>query len=146
MNRLSLSLLFSACTLLPTPALLAQAADKSADLKAKEVDKRLAAIDWTATSGRKDAETLLAPLLSDRDWEIQERTAIALGKVKAKTALKPLIDLAIEGDVVRVRRAAALAVGAIDPAEGAASIWKRCKGKTQVHGQDALALVLRGQP
>src|SRR5436190_16644269 len=147
MNRFLSSFSFSLCTLLTTAA-LAQTPppDKSADLKAKEVDKRLAAIDFVATSGRKDADTLLMPLLNDRDWELQERTAMAFGKLRSKAALRPLIDLAIDGDVVRARRAAAFAVAAIDPAEGGASIWKRCKGKTQVPAQEALALVLRGQP
>jgi HEAT repeat protein len=148
MNRLLPSSLFSLCVPLLTTALLAQAPapDKSADLKAKEVDKRLAAIDFVATSGRKDADSLLLPLLNDKDWEIQERTAMAFGKTKSKAALKPLIDLAVDGDVVRVRRAAALAASAIDATEGSASLYKRCKGKTQVAAQEALALVLRGHP
>ncbi len=148
MNRIPSSLLFSLqALLLTTAAALAQApADKSADLKAKEIGKRLDAIDFVATSGRKDAETLLMPLLHDKDWEIQERTAMALGTMKSKPALKALIDLAVDGDVVRIRRAAAFAVGAIDATEGAASIYKQCKGKSQLQAQEALALVLRGHP
>jgi hypothetical protein len=48
---------------------------------------------------------------------------------------------------VRVRRAAAFAVAAIDAVEGANAIHKKAKGKTQVAAQEALALVLRsGQP
>lgn len=121
-------------------------ADKSADLRAKEIDKRLAAIDQIAASGRKDAETLLLPLLGDRDWEVQERTAAAFGSMKSKAAHKALVELAVDGDVVRVRRAAAFAVAAIDPVEGAQAIFKKAKGKTLVAAQEALALVLRGQP
>jgi HEAT repeat protein len=120
-------------------------ADKSADLRAKSIDTRLAAIDATGASDKPDADKLLLPLLTDKDWEIQERTAMALGKLKSKAALKPLIDLAIEGDVARIRQAAAFALGAIDGAEAAAAIYKRAKGKEHVAAQEALALVNRGQ-
>ena len=138
----SIALLFLASSLVAqTPP------DRSADLRAKAIDVRLAAIDSMATSTRKDAEALLLPLLEDRDWEIQERTAMSLGKLGAKGALAKLADLAIDGDVVRVRRAAAFAVAAIDPVDGAARVYKQAKGKTQVAAQEALALVLRsGQP
>lgn len=122
------------------------AADKSADLKAKDIAARLAAIDWVASSGRKDAEALLIPLLSDRDWEVQEHTATAFGTMKSKAALRTLIDLAVDGDVVRVRRAAAFATAAIDPLEAANSIWKKAKGKNVAPAYESLALVLRGQP
>ncbi|HEX6812204.1 MAG TPA: HEAT repeat domain-containing protein [Planctomycetota bacterium] len=121
------------------------AADKSADLKSKSIETRLQAIDATGASDKPDADKLLLPLLTDKDWEIQERTAMALGKLKSKAALKPLIDLSIDGDVVRIRQAAAFAVAAIDPVEGAAAIYKKAKGKTQVAAQEALALVNRGQ-
>ncbi len=118
--------------------------DRTADLRAKVVETRVLAIDWVATSGKKDAEALLLPLLADRDWEIQERTATAFGTMKGKSGLRALIDLAVDGDVVRVRRAAALAAAAIDPVESANAIYKQCKGKTQVAAQEALGLVLRG--
>jgi HEAT repeat protein len=121
------------------------AADKSADLRSKSIETRLAAIDATGASDKPDADKLLLPLLADKDWEIQERTAMALGKLKSKAALKPLIELAIEGDVVRIRQAAAVALGSIDGAEAAAAIYKRAKGKDQVAAQEALALVSRGQ-
>ncbi len=148
MNRTSLltSFSFLALTLAALAPAQAQDADKIADLRAKSIEARLIAIDWAATSGRKDAETLLMPLLLDRDWEVQERTAAALGTMKSKLALKGLIDLAVDGDVVRIRRAAALAVREIDATEGATAIFKKAKGKTQVQAHEALALVLRGRP
>ncbi len=139
--RGALPALFALCAFAAAQA--PAAGDKSADLRAKEIDKRLAAIDWTATSGRKDAETLLMPLLSDRDWEIQERTAMALGTLKSKAALRALADLAVDGDVVRVRRAAAFAAAAVDPAAAVDAIWKQCKGKQQVAALESLALALR---
>lgn len=138
--------LCSSLVLVAALAAQAPAPDKAADLRAKEIDKRLAAIDHVAASGRKDAEALLTPLLADRDWEIQERTAAAFGAMKGKAGLAALIELAVDGDVARVRRAAALAVAAIDPAAGATAVFKKAKGKTQVAAQEALGLVLRGHP
>lgn len=117
-----------------------------ADLRAKSIDTRLQAIDAAATSGRADLDRLLLPLLNDRDWEIQERTATALGKAKCKPALKALIDLSIDGDVVRIRTAAATAAGEIDAAETTAALWKRAKGKTQVAALQAMAIANRKKP
>jgi HEAT repeat protein len=120
--------------------------DLAADLKSRSIEVRLKAIDQVATSGRPDAEALLAALLDDKDWEVQERTAAALGRMQAKTAIKGLVDVAIEGDVARVREAAAAALGAIDAAAASAAILKKARGKTQVQAQEALALVNRRQP
>ncbi|MBL9077214.1 MAG: HEAT repeat domain-containing protein [Planctomycetes bacterium] len=125
---------------------LAQAPALEADLRGKDLDKRLAAIDALGAPDRTDAERLLLPLLKDKDWEIQERAAIALGKARCKAALKPLLELALDGDVARVRIAAAHAAGAVDPAEAAATVHKKAKGKTQVRALETLALVNRRQP
>ncbi len=117
-----------------------------ADLRAKSIDTRLAAIDAAATSGRADLDRILLPLLNDKDWEIQERTAIALGKAKCKPALKALVELAVDGDVSRIRRAAAAAAGEIDGVEATATLFKKAKGKTQVLAQEAIAIANRRQP
>lgn len=114
-----------------------------ADLRNKSVDVRLGAIDAAAASGRADIDRFLVPLLNDKDWEIQERTAIALGRAKCKPALKPLIELAVDGDVVRIRNAAANAAAEIDAAETAAGLWKKAKGKTQVAALESLAIANR---
>ena len=129
-------------------ALAAQggAADPAADLRNKAIDVRLRAIDAVAASGRKDAEGLLVPLLAEKDWEVQERTAEALARLGGKAGLSQLVELALEGDVVRVRRAAALALGRADAAEAAVRLWKQSKGKHQVAVLEALALVLRARP
>ncbi len=137
-----------ACLFLVVAAAFAQTPptpDKTADLHSKSIEARLAAIDATGASDRPDADKLLLPLLNDKDWEVQERTALALGKLKSKPALKPLLDLAIDGDVVRIRQAAAQALAAIDAAEAASALYKKAKGKTQVLAQEALALVNRSQ-
>jgi HEAT repeat protein len=136
-------------TLLLTTLVGAQAPaatpDPATQLRAKEIDKRLAAIDAVAASGKKDADLTLQPLLRDPDWEVLEHTARALGRLKSKSALPQLVELAIEGDIVRVRQAAALAAAAIDATDAANRLWKQVKGKAQVPVQEALALVLRGQ-
>jgi HEAT repeat protein len=128
--------------------LLAQGgtADPAADLRNKAIDVRLRAIDAVAASGRKDAEALLVPLLAEKDWEVQERTAEALARLGGKAGLSQLVELALDGDVVRVRRAAAVAAGRADAAEAAARLWKQVKGKHQVAVLEALAWVLRARP
>ncbi|MEQ1632819.1 MAG: HEAT repeat domain-containing protein, partial [Planctomycetota bacterium] len=141
LSTAGVGLLFAATLAAQTPP-----GDRTADLRSKSIETRLLAIDWLATADKKDADTLLLQQLADKDWEIQERAAESLGKRKSKVALKQLVDLAIDGDVVRVRRAAALAAGAVDAVAASADVWKRCKGKEQVLAQEALALVLRGHP
>jgi HEAT repeat protein len=118
-------------------------ADKIADLRGKSIDARLAAIDWLATQDRKDAESLLLPLLADKDWEVQEHAAMAFGTRKAKAGVVPLVNLAVDGDVARVRQAAARALAAIDAADAAVRLGKQVKGKSVVPALEALALVLR---
>lgn len=120
-------------------------AQLEADLRSKSLDTRLATIDTVGASNRPDIDRLLLPMLNDKDWEIQERTAIALGKAKCKPALKALVDLAVDGDVVRIRQAAATAAAEVDAAEAAAGIWKQAKGKTQVQALEALAIANRGK-
>jgi HEAT repeat protein len=132
--------------LLLTAFAAAQNPDPAAQLRAKEIDKRLAAIDAVAASGKKDAELTLQPLLRDADWEVQEHTARALGRLKSKSAMAQLTDMAVDGDIVRIRRAAALAAAEIDAADAANRIFKKTRPKSPVESYEALALVLRGQP
>ncbi|MBL8728953.1 MAG: HEAT repeat domain-containing protein [Planctomycetes bacterium] len=123
----------------------AQTPGPEADLRSKSVDTRLAAIDALGQGDRADVDRLLLPLLKDKDWEIQERAAIALGKAKCVPAVKALVELAVDGDCVRIRRAAAQAAAAIDPAEAASGLCKKAKGRTQVAALEALALANRRQ-
>jgi len=132
--------------LLASAAVAQTPAPFEADLRSKSIDVRLAAIDAAGASGRADLDRFLVPLLNDKDWEVQERAAIALGKAKCKPALKPLIELAVDGDVVRIRHAAANAAGEIDAAETAAALWKKAKGKTQIAALESLAIANRRKP
>ena len=102
------------------------------DLRSKSIDTRLAAIDTLGNSDRTDLDRWLLPLLKDKDWEVQERTAMALGKAKCQPALKALVELALDGDVVRIRQAAARAAAAVDPVETANNLLKKAKGKAQL--------------
>jgi len=123
----------------------AQTPGPEADLRSKSIDTRLAAIDTLGSSGRADVDKLLLPQLKDKDWEVQERAAMALGKAKSAPALKALIDLALDGDCVRIRQAAAQAAAAVDPVETANGLFKKAKGKTQVAALEALAIANRRQ-
>lgn len=120
-------------------------AQGAADLRDRDVLVRLKAIDAVGAASDAKVPSLLPGLLKDKDWEVQERAAIALGRLGHGPSLAALADLAINGDVLRVRRAAALAVAAIDPAAGAERIFRKVKGRTQASALEALALVLRGR-
>lgn len=140
------ALLPTVATAQSTPAQLSSA------LRAKQIGQRLQAIDEIVTSDLVDGERLLTPLLNDKDWEVQEHAAHALGKlgklgkVQSKGSLNKLIMLAMDGNIVRVRRAAAVAVRHINAEEGAKSIFKKAKSKREVDALEALAIVLRAQP
>ncbi|MCA8947871.1 MAG: HEAT repeat domain-containing protein, partial [Planctomycetes bacterium] len=127
------------------PAATAAAQDAAADLRSKDVAVQLAAIDAIAAANG-DVPLILPGLLKDKDWEVQERAAMALGKLGHAASLPQLATMAQDGDVFRVRRAAALAVSAIDAAAGAERIAKKLKGKDQIAALEALAFVLRGHP
>ncbi|MFT4512986.1 MAG: HEAT repeat protein [Planctomycetota bacterium] len=148
----ALALLFAATLLSTGASAQSNAAQLSSALRAKQIDIRLKAIDDLVASDLETSERLLTPLLSDKDWEVQEHIAHALGKlgelgkVKTKSSLNKLISLAMDGPTVRVRRAAAVAVSLINAEEGAKSIFKKAKSKRQVAALEALAIVLRAQP
>ncbi|MEZ6037403.1 MAG: HEAT repeat domain-containing protein [Planctomycetota bacterium] len=126
-------------------ALPAQANSLATELRAKEIERRLNAIDKLGDSNDPTAEKLLGPLLRDKDWEVQERAAAALGALKSTASLTKLVELATDGEIARVRRAAAQAIAAIDATGGAERVFDRVKGKRQVEALEALALVLRGR-
>jgi len=144
-NRKTASALLLAAALLPALA-TGQSTQLQVDLRSKDIDVRLAAIDAIAAAADAAAERTLTSLLRDGDWEVQERAAAALGAVKSASALSKLVDLAIEGDIARVRRAAALAVAEIDAEQAAERIFKKAKSKREVLALEALALVLRKRP
>lgn len=124
------------------PALRAQ--DPAKDLKAKDIALRLSAIAALETSDRPEAGKLLLSVLDDRDPEVQERAAQALGSRKEVAALKPLVELALEGEFARLRYHAAQALRSIDAPAAVAELLEKAKGKTKAAACEALALVARG--
>ena len=130
----------------------ASTAKLSAQLRVKQIDKRLAAIEAVLASGHADSERLLAPLLNDKDWEVQEHVARAIGelgaqkKLKGKSSLNKLVGLATDGATVRVRRAAADAIAKANAELGAKNIFKKAKSKREVRALESLAVVLRARP
>lgn len=115
----------------------------TSDLRSKEIHVRLAAIDALGGMPDTTAARTLQPLLRNKDWEVQEHAAAALGRLRSQAALGKLVDLAVDGNIVRVRQAAAKAAGAIDASAAAKALFKQAKGDAQVAAIESLALVLR---
>jgi HEAT repeat protein len=117
--RLLLPILAAAVLGPPLPRPLA-AQDAAADLKSPDVKVRLAAVARLEEGSDPAAEDLLVLALDDRDGEVVERACTALArKATEKKALRPLAELAMNGSMRRVRLAAAAALGARLPEEGA---------------------------
>lgn len=124
--------------------LLSSAQDPAAGLKSKVFEERLAAV--SALAGEKDpkADKALVGALKDEDWEIVERAAAVLGERKSKSAIEPLVKLALEAPAERVRRAAATALGRIDPSDASAALVKKTSGADALLACQALAIAARG--
>lgn len=64
------------------------------------------------------AEKVAVKALRDPDWGVQIRACRTLAKVGAKSAVEPLADLAVEGEIQWVRDAAVEGLRGIDAGEG----------------------------
>jgi HEAT repeat protein len=116
---------FGGAVLLALAARLAPADDVAARIKAKEPEDRVAAVEQVRRDGHKDAEKLLLDALDDRDWEVMERAALALGERGSVAGSgAALSKLAIGGPIRRVRLAAAQALARLDPAGTAELLTK----------------------
>jgi len=102
---------------------------------------RLEEIAELRRSKPADAERRLLDALSDRDWEVVDRAAEALGELGGPASLDPLVSLALHGPVRRIRLAAAASLARIDREGAAARLAKRLRGKTALAACDALELV-----
>ena len=120
---------------------LALAQDPLKDIKAKEPEKRLAAIVALESSGGDGAEKALVSALLDKDWEVVERAAVALGKVGSKAAVPQLVKTALDAPAMRLRRAAALSLLRIDAARATEDLAKQTAGKNALNAWSALAIV-----
>ncbi|MCB9904107.1 MAG: HEAT repeat domain-containing protein [Planctomycetes bacterium] len=126
-------------TLLLLGALPAQ--DPAKDLKSKDALERLAAVDQLAQGGADGAEKLLTGALKDKDWEVQERAARALGEVGSADAVDALVKLALNGPVARVRLAAARSAAKLSPDEALEDVAKKASGDTAFVACDAIAVI-----
>ncbi len=138
-----LLLVFSLCCLLPLDG---TAQDAAKDLRSKEVSTRLAAIENLVTSADPGAEKLLLKALKDKDWEVVERAAEALATLGGKSSVKPLVTLALEGPVRRLRLTAARSLAEINPAEAIKAVDKKLRGKTEVQACEALTRIAAKLP
>ncbi len=132
------------CLLSVSLCLALSAQDPARDIKNKDPLTRIKAIDALSKPGT-DGAKLLIRALKDKDWEVRESAAIALGVLKSPAAFKPLVDLCLKGPVYRMRRAAAVSLMAIDADAAVAALLKKMSGKTAVRAGHALALVIRAQ-
>lgn len=121
-------------------------ADPAKDLKDKDVKVRLAAVDALAASDGKDAEPLLIEALKDKDWEVVERAAVALGTKGGPASFAPLLDMALTGPIRRIRVLAARSLGAIDAAKATEQIGKRTRSRDAVRAFQALGALAGKAP
>jgi HEAT repeat protein len=121
-------------------ALVAQS-DPEKDIKSKDAEQRVAAVAALKGLGVERAEKPLIAALGDKDWEVVESAATALGELRAKGASAALVKTALEAPAARVRRAAAQALTQLDPLKAAGELGKQTAGKNALHAWEALAYV-----
>ncbi|MEZ5979011.1 MAG: HEAT repeat domain-containing protein [Planctomycetota bacterium] len=131
MNRLSLAALLV--------ALLLGTDDLAKRLRSKDPMERLSAVQDVEREKPEDATKLLAKVLEDDDFEVEEAAARVLGRLGDPKSVKDLTDLALETRITGVRRAAAEALALLDPQDAAKSLAKKAKGKEPANALEALA-------
>lgn len=119
-------------------ACLSAREDPAKELESKDAAARLAAVRALAQDvGHAEREKLLLSVLDDEDWQVVEEAATALGQGATERSLEPLIQLALEGPVRRVRRAAAAALATLDAEEAYAGLIKKLGGKLAASASEA---------
>ncbi|HVS08946.1 MAG TPA: HEAT repeat domain-containing protein, partial [Planctomycetota bacterium] len=114
--------------------------DLARELRSKDPLARVAALS-AVQPGDAAAAKLAVAALSDKDWEVVEVAAAALGRLGDRSAIAPLAKLAIEAPLQRQRRAAALALAQVDAAAAAEALLARAKGKGELEALQAFAVV-----
>lgn len=138
--RAPLAVAAMAVLLAALPAGRAFPQDVAAELKSDDVRVRLAAVEKIAASPGPDAEALLLDALKDRDWEVIERAAAALGKSGGDAARKALVAVAVEGPVRRLRATAARSLVELGATEAASEvIAARAQGDRAIASYETLA-------
>jgi len=103
-------------------------ADIGKRLKDKDPVMRLVAVDELARETDPRAEKALHGALKDADWEVVERASAALGEHGTAASLDPLLKIALDAPVARIRRAAARSLARISPKETAARLHFSLRG------------------
>lgn len=124
-----------------TCSLHAWQGDPEKDIKSKSAEQRVAAVEGLKALGLERAEKALLGALGDRDWEVVERAAQALGELGAKSASAALVKTALDAPAARVRRTAAQALARIDAPKALEELGKQTAGKNALRAWAALAWV-----
>src|SRR5437773_1543547 len=124
--RLISALVVLALSIALNPA--ASAGDPAKDIKDKDFQVRLAAIEALEATGGPEAEPLLIDALNDKDWEVVERAALALAKKGTTASVQELVNLAAEGPVRRIRMVAAKSAGKIDETKALEALGRKLHG------------------
>ncbi len=111
------------------PLILPQG-DPAKDMKSKDYSVRLAAVQNLAVVEHAQAEKLLVAALKDKDWEVIEAAASALGKVGGKSSAAALLKLALDGPTLRIRSVAAASLAQAHGVAGWQALEKKIGGKT----------------
>lgn len=122
-------------------ALAAAQGDPAKDLKSKDAEVRLSAVDALASGTHDKAEKLLVSALKDKDWEVVERAADALAGIGGKASVSPLTKVALGGPAHRVRMAAARTLARIDAEAAYKGLSKKVSGDGAESACDAVALL-----
>jgi len=103
--------------------------DPAKDLKSKDVQKRLAAVD--ALGADEKGEKALLGVLKDKkeDWEVLVQAAGALAAHGSAAATDELVKVAVDGPIRQLRLTAARTLGKLAPKVGAEALLKRCSGE-----------------
>ncbi len=130
-----LSLLLAVVTALPLQG------DPAKDIKSKDFEVRLAAVEVLA-GGHDKAEKLLVGALKDKDWEVMEAAAAALGRLGeaqggGKASMNALLKLSLGGPTQRIRGVAASALAQAHGAAGYEALLKKMSGKTAIEASRA---------
>jgi len=137
-TRSLLGLVLAAAALAARPG---RADEIAARIKARDVNDRVLAVDTIRRDGHKDAEKLLLDALGDKDWEVVEHAAAALGERGSSASVDPLSRLTIDGPVRRVRLAAVRAMTKLDAKAAADHVTKAAKGANLLRACEGLATI-----
>jgi HEAT repeat protein len=116
--------------------------DPGKDIKDKDFKVRIAAIEALELSGGKETEALLLDALKDKDWQVVERAAAALGRKGGPGSLDELVLLAAQGPIRRIRMTAAKSAGMIDETKAIEALGHRLNGEYVVHALESVGAIV----